>query len=532
VGSIPNRGGEIVTGLLRVLATTSVSGLVGSGLLLAVAVADVGEATAAEPLRVEARPDRADTVRWADAAQARIAREALAAREGVAEWARFLSPEVTVDDRAWSGSIYHGRAAWREHLVRTYQLTLDEVHLQRLLVDPQGALVQQRLDYVAGLGAPAHVVQRREYGRDGVESLRTSVAIRDLQRRPGAGHGGFDELEQLARRYVATWSHGDADAVATLYAGGAELRDDVAGLALRGRRAITEAVTGSSTDPSAELVLLDLPGSDEPALYLDDRRPSAVSSLVLVHGSATRGGCPGTVAVQLDLLDGLIAGERRFHDLPSARRCLDDLPDGWWSSLPAAGPVDVRSGTRLVAGRPVALLNSSPELDRLLAWAFRRFDVAGLRPPSVGSITFASGSGRCTGIAGRVRSDADGAHVLLCLDPASACVGEDCATFTFHAQATALHELAHAWDSTWLDEPTRQAFLELRGLEDWRGRGVAWEERGVEQAAEILMWGLLEAARPLPRLHGPSCDELLAGYRLLTDGIPDHRGCAEQEAAT
>jgi branched-subunit amino acid transport protein len=97
---------------------------------------------------------RADTVRWAEAAQARIVQETLAARAGVAEWSRFLAPDVTVDDRAWSGSRYQGRAAWREHLIGVYRLTLDEVHFQQVLLDPDGALVQQRLDHLAASAAP------------------------------------------------------------------------------------------------------------------------------------------------------------------------------------------------------------------------------------------------------------------------------------------------------------------------------------------------------------------------------------------
>jgi branched-subunit amino acid transport protein len=515
----------------RNLALPVVVGVAVFGLVLA--VPDAAEASTDDPEHVQpdAVPSRTETVRWADGAQSRIVREALAARGGVAEWSRFLAPDVTVDDRAWTRSVYDGRAAWQEHLAGAYGLTLDEVHLQRLLIDPKGALVQQRQDYLAGLGSPAHVVQLREYGPDGIESLRTSVAIQDLRRRPGAGdHDGFGELEALARRYVAAWSTGRGDAVVALYTAGAELRDEVAGVALRGRRSIA-GWTDTKDEPSTALVLHDLPGSDEPAIYLDGRRPSTTSSLVLVHGSRTKQRCPGTIAVQLELLDGLIARERRFHDVPSARRCLDDLPAGWWSSLATIGPVDVPTGSMLVAGRPVMLQNSTVELDRLLRWAFGRFERAGLRAPAVDTVTFASGSGRCAGIAGRIEREADGAHVLLCLDPGSACTGRRCASFTFQARATVLHELAHAWELTWLDEPMRQAFLDRRGLEVWDGRrDVPWARRGAEQAAEILMWGLLETPVPLPRLHEPTCEDLLIGYRTLADGWPINGGCPEPAA--
>jgi branched-subunit amino acid transport protein len=509
------------------LALPVVVGVAVFGLLLAAPDLARGSVDAVAQVEVDEPADRADTVRWGHAAEARIARETLAGRAGVAEWGRFLAPDVTVDDRAWTGSRYEGRAAWREQLTGSYGLSLDEVHHQRVLLDPSGALVQQRQDHLAGLGAPAHVVQVREYGPDGIEHLRTSVAIRDLQRRPGGGdRDGFDRIEELARRYAGTWSGGSADEVAALYTAGAQVRDEVTGLALRGRRAIADAVAATPDEPAHDLVLHAVPGSDEPAIYLDDRRPSATSSLVLVHGPRAGPRCPGTVAVHLELHDGRIAHERRFHDPPSARRCLDDLPAGWWSSLAVVGPLDVPSGRMLVDRRPVRLLNSTPELDRLLTWGFQRFETAGLRPPSVGSVTFASGSSRCAGIAGRVEPAAEGAHVLLCLDPTAACVGGDCATFTFHARTTVLHELAHAWDLTWLDGQTRQAFLDGAGLEAWYGhRDVPWADRGVEQAAEILMWGLLETPSPLPRLHRPSCESLLAAYRTLTDALPTHGAC-------
>jgi branched-subunit amino acid transport protein len=488
---------------------------------------------AEEPARPEAPRGRADTVTWARAAHARIARESVAWGAGVAEASRFLAPDVVLDDRAWTGAIHEGRAAWQEHQVGSYRLTLDELHLQRLFVDPQGALVQQGQDHLAGFGGPANVVQLREYGPAGVEHLRTSVAIRDLQRRPGAGADrGSVELEELVERYVSAWSGArDGVAIATLYAADAELRDEVAGLVLRGREEIARAVASEAVTVAGPRLLQHVTGTDDPAIYLDARTPSSTSSLVLVHGPAAGAWCPGTVAVQLDLDDGLIVRERRFHDLPSARRCLDDLPDGWWTSLAPLEPADVQTGTLLVEEHEVPLLNSVPELDGLLTWALGRFETAGVGAPALGSVTFAGGSGRCTGLGGSVEADAEGARVLLCLDRGSACVGTDCTAFTMYARSTVLHELAHAWELTRLDEPTRQAFLTLRGLEVWKGsRDVVWAQRGVEQAAEIVMWGLLEAPVPLPRLDRPACDDLLRAYQLLTGRPPLNGGCPDPAA--
>jgi branched-subunit amino acid transport protein len=488
---------------------------------------------AEDPARPEAPRPRAATVPWARAADARIAREAAAWRGGVAEASRFLAPGVIVDDRAWTGATYEGRAAWREHLVGAYRHTLDEFHLQRPFVDPRGALIQQGQDYLAGFGRPANVVQLREYGAAGVEYQRASVAIRDLQRRPGAAaQRGYLELEALADRYLSVWSGAeDSAAIATIYTAEAELQDGVAKITLSGRQRIGRAVA-FGTGVSGTRVLQRIPGTADPAIYLDARTPSAISSLVLVHGPAAGAWCPGTVAVQLDLDDGLIVRERRFHDLPSARRCLDDLPDGWWTSLAPLDHADVQTGTVLIGEREVPMLNSVPELDGLLTWALQRFETAGLGAPAIGSITFAGGSGRCTGLAGSVEEDAGGARLLLCLDEGSACVGPDCMAFTMYARSTVLHELAHAWELTRLDEPTRQSFLALRGLEVWKGsRDVPWAQRGAEQAAEIIMWGLLESPAPLPRLAGPSCGDLLVAYEVLTGRPPLNGGCRDPVAS-
>jgi branched-subunit amino acid transport protein len=483
--------------------------------------------------RAQVVPGGADTAPWAQAADARLTRESVAARAGVAEASRFLDAQVVVDDRAWSGAVYEGRAAWQEHLSSVYRLTLDEYHHQRSFVDPRGALVQQHQDYLAGFGRPANVVQLREYGPTGVERQRTAVAIRDLQRHAGASQmADHQAFEQLAHRYVSVWA-GDQDrvAIASLYAADAEVRDEVVGATLRGREDIARAVASGEGSLTGTRALHPVPGSRDPAIYLDARPPSAVSSLVLVQGPTAGAWCPDTVAVQLQLAEGLIVGERRFHDLPSARRCHDDLPDGWWSSLVPVEPVDTRTGTLLADGRAVPLLNSVPELDELLAWARGRFEASGLGAPAIRSITFAGASGRCAGIGGSVEADADGVDVLLCLDGSSACVGPDCASFSVYARSTVLHELAHAWDLTRLDDRTRRAFLALRGLETWNGdRSVPWEERGAEQAAEILMWGLLEAPPPLPRLDGMPCEDALAGYRLLTGRPPLNGGCPDPAA--
>ena len=86
-----------------------------------------------------------------------------------------------------------------------------------------------------------------------------------------------------------------------------------------------------------------------------------------------------------------------------------------------------------------------------------------------------------------------------------------------------LHEIAHSWDRHSLTEERRAAFLELRGLAEWRNDDPErWHERGAEHAAEIMVWGLID--RPVRSVFIPdtTCAELRAGYEVLVGEPPLH----------
>jgi hypothetical protein len=86
-----------------------------------------------------------------------------------------------------------------------------------------------------------------------------------------------------------------------------------------------------------------------------------------------------------------------------------------------------------------------------------------------------------------------------------------------------IHELAHAWDRHALTTERRAAFLALRGLHEWTNDDLdRWAERGAEQAAEILVWGLIDRPVRIIRFGGNGCTELRAGYRVLTGTEPLH----------
>ncbi len=89
-----------------------------------------------------------------------------------------------------------------------------------------------------------------------------------------------------------------------------------------------------------------------------------------------------------------------------------------------------------------------------------------------------------------------------------------------YARKFALHEVAHAWTVANVDEGIRARFLALRDIRVWDDESVPWKERGFEQAAEIIAWGLGEGSIA-PLLPSPATGaELVAAFVLLTGQRP------------
>jgi hypothetical protein len=76
-----------------------------------------------------------------------------------------------------------------------------------------------------------------------------------------------------------------------------------------------------------------------------------------------------------------------------------------------------------------------------------------------------------------------------------------------------LHELAHAWEHANADDATRAAFMELRGVAHWTGASIAWDERGVEQAAFIVQQNLI--GKPM-RHPSPEWNNRMEAFEVLT----------------
>jgi hypothetical protein len=62
--------------------------------------------------------------------------------------------------------------------------------------------------------------------------------------------------------------------------------------------------------------------------------------------------------------------------------------------------------------------------------------------------------------------------------------------------------------------------MDVRGIAAWNDRSFDWKERGTEQAAEIITWGLGqgEITPLLPEITDP--ETLARPYRLLTARDP------------
>ena len=58
----------------------------------------------------------------------------------------------------------------------------------------------------------------------------------------------------------------------------------------------------------------------------------------------------------------------------------------------------------------------------------------------------------------------------------------------------------------------------------WIGTDVPWCQRGIEHAANVIAWGLLEDPYPVSRSYPNDPDSLTEAFRLLTKVDPLHDG--------
>jgi hypothetical protein len=145
--------------------------------------------------------------------------------------------------------------------------------------------------------------------------------------------------------------------------------------------------------------------------------------------------------------------------------------------------------------------------EALLDWAVRRYRAAGLVLPPV-RVAFHAGTDGCRGNVGYQVNGRIDLCVRLAMEGGP--------------ERIVLHELAHAWCDEHLTDAARIAFMQSRRLASWNGSTADWRQRGYEQAAEIIAWGLGEGTLH-PQIDGVNDpDALAAGFRLLTSVDPLH----------
>lgn len=173
----------------------------------------------------------------------------------------------------------------------------------------------------------------------------------------------------------------------------------------------------------------------------------------------------------------------------------------------------------------VEVHNAGRHLLRLVTWALRRFERAGLTAPRVTRVTFKVESlfrqAKLSGCGtweprGWASFTASGGSVTVVACPDDWTPSEG---WPDRLRRTLLHELAHVWIAEHVGPQTRDEFLALLGLDAWNGDGRR-EKTGIESAAQIVAWGLMDDLTvPRASAEPPDCPRLAKAYELLT-GMP------------
>jgi hypothetical protein len=161
---------------------------------------------------------------------------------------------------------------------------------------------------------------------------------------------------------------------------------------------------------------------------------------------------------------------------------------------------DVSTSAPVRVGPGVVVHGATQAQIDLVWWAVGRYELADLQlPPLV--IWFHPDTRPC----GRLLGLYVGGHVEMCTGPGVNAI----------PRMTILHELGHAWSERAVTGPLQVRFLSLRGAATWDSPAVPWGDRGWEQVAEIMAWGLGDRlVKPRIPHHDPG--ELQAAYELVT----------------
>jgi hypothetical protein len=155
---------------------------------------------------------------------------------------------------------------------------------------------------------------------------------------------------------------------------------------------------------------------------------------------------------------------------------------------------------------PLTVPRATAAEERSVDWAFHRFGEAGLRnlPPLEVHLH-------------RSRDDCNGGLGLYYAGRIDLCTKDSSEPYQ---RKFALHEMAHAWTEANVPAEVLRAFMQRQRVAAWNDRRLPWKERGIEQAAEVITWGLGEGeiAPLLPEV--PDAETLASLYEMLTGRGP------------
>ena len=159
------------------------------------------------------------------------------------------------------------------------------------------------------------------------------------------------------------------------------------------------------------------------------------------------------------------------------------------------------------AREPLVIHGANAAEERAIDWSVRRYRTAGLDGMPDLEVYLHGAHEDCNGGIGLYHAG----RIDLCTKESS----------EPYQRKFALHEMVHAWTEANVDAAVLERFMDARGIDAWNDRiADDWKERGTEQAAEIITWGLGEGeiAPLLPEItEAPTLARL---YELLTGRRP------------
>jgi hypothetical protein len=157
------------------------------------------------------------------------------------------------------------------------------------------------------------------------------------------------------------------------------------------------------------------------------------------------------------------------------------------------------------AREPVVIHGANAAEERVIDWSLRRYREAGLDGMPDLEIYLHRSDEECR--------DGIGYYLAGRIDLCTKASSEP------YQRKHALHEMAHAWTEANIDSAILERFMDIRGIATWNDQSFDWKERGTEQSAEIIAWGLGEGISPwLP--DQADDHELAALFELLTGQRP------------